>query len=233
MKPMSEIITSVTAIVDDPSTTPATIFSLVNSCLSQFAEKTSPSTLVEPFYQLEIYGGDSVVSLPDDAVSMRVISVFDVDRKKIKVFKRALDANALFQKAGKPSRNIEAVIVADRSLRLIPEASEDTSIYVTYVKKAPLYESLTDDGSAITFLPDEMANVMVENYAIATIYGFLEDGVTDSRNNYKFFYDLYMKARLELESLFVTHSLQAEPEFVQGADGIVTPTLNVFRAGGL
>lgn len=233
MKPISEIITSVSAIVDDPSTTPATIFSLVNSCLSQFAEKTSPSTLVEPFFELEIYADEDRVALPADCVPTRIISAFDSEKKKIKVFKRALEANSLFQKNLGPAKNVVAVIVADGSLKLIPVASEDTKIYITYVKKAPLYESLTDDGSAITFLPEELASVMVENYAIATIYGYLEDGVTDSRNNYKFFYDLYMKARLELESLFVTHSLQAEPEFVQGADGIAAPTLSVFQAGGL
>lgn len=207
---------------------------MVNSCLSQFAEKVSPSTLVEPFFEIEISKEDISVPLPENCIPMRIISAFNADKRKISLFKRAIDANQLFQKNLSPSKNIEAVIIADSSLRLIPEASQDTKIYITYAKKAPLYESLLDDGSAITFLQEEMANVMVENYAIAIIYGYLEDGVTDGRGNYKFFYDLYMKARLELESMFSAHSAQAEPEFVRGANGIVTPNVSddIFQAGG-
>ena len=228
MRPAATLIALVREIVDEPvaGLADATILASMNEALGLVAEKLTPTTLLVPFEAIEVYPGENVVPLADlreEPVVQRILSVHGSNKRRVKIFKRAIDAESEFAKNHALGQDPVAVLVSDNELHLIPGVNQRSTLYLSYVRKPDLYESEADNGERITFLPSTLGEKLVVNYAVAMAYRKIEDGVTDDNGNFKLYYELAMNAMNELEIFFGPEAKQARPETVSGADEIAGP----------
>ena len=225
MRSASALVALVREIVDEPvaGLSDVTILSSLNEALGLVAEKLTPTTLVVSFEELDVSADEATVALPDLCIPQKILSIHNSDHKEIKLYKRLIDAKVEFQKNRKPEKTPQAALVSGGTLVLIPKTTEDSVVYISYIKKPELYSSVSDDGSSITFLPDGIGEKYLVNYASAMAYRKIEDGVTDDNGNFKLYYELAMNAMNELEIFFGPEARQARPEIVSGADEIAGP----------
>lgn len=228
MRPAASLIALVREIVDEPvaGLSDASILASLNEALGIVAEKLTPPTLVIAFEPVDIYAGESVIDLGAlnyDMSPGKIVSVHSFEKRKVKIHKRVADAEADFSKSLRPSKSPSAVLVSGNSAILIPEASEDTVVYLSYIRKPDLYASVDDDGGDIVFLPDVLGEKFLVNYAASLAYRKIEDGVTDGNENFKIYYELAMTALGSLRDFFGPEANQARPETVSGANEVVGP----------
>ena len=228
MRPAATLIALVREISDEPvaGLSDATILASMNEALGLVAEKLTPTTLLVPFEAVAIYPGENVVPLVDlreELVTQRVLSVHGSNKRRVKIFKRVIDAEPEFAKDHTLGQDPVAVLISNDELHLIPGVNQRSTIYLSYIRKPDLYASATDNGERITFLPNGLGEKLVVNYAVAMAYRKIEDGVTDDNGNFKLYYELAMNAMNELEIFFGPEAKQARPETVSGADEIAGP----------
>lgn len=226
MRSAASLISLVREIVDEPVSglSDPTILASLNEALGLIAEKLTPTTLVVAFEAVDLMAGDDVVplsSLQATPVTQKVLSIHGSDKKRIKIFKRIADAEALFARDLTPGQDPTAVLVSNNQLVLIPPVNQISVIYVSYIRKPDLYANVEDTGAGIVFVPDTLGEKFLVNYAAAMAYRKIEDGVTDSNGNFKLYYELAMSALAELELFFGPEAKQSRPDFVPGAEEIV------------
>jgi len=216
MRSAASLIALVREIIDDTHVSDSAILAWMNEALNSVAERVTPTTLMVPFKQFDIYAGEQSVELPEEAVPEKVLSVHDQDMVTVPLYFRIPDAEAAFKANPTPSNVLRAVLVIGNSLRLIPTPSTDTFIYLSFVRYPDVFQGISDTGEAITFLPAGMAEKLVVNYAAAMAYRLIEDGVTDKRLNFQTYFLAAREAFAEIEEYFAARSKQARPEQVGG-----------------
>jgi hypothetical protein len=225
MRPAQTLIALVREVVDEPvgGLSDTIILASLNEALGLFAERFTPTTLLVPFEEIDLDANENFVRLPDNCITQRVISVHNSERRPLKIFKRIADAAPEFAKNRTPGKDPDSVLVSNNGLRLIPEVSQPSKLYLSYVRTPDIYSSVSDNGSGITFLPAALGEKLLVNYAAAAAYRMIEDGVTDSKGNFGLYTSLANQALEELERFFGPEAKQYKPETLQGADDIVFP----------
>ena len=218
MRSAETLVGLVRELVDDDDITDGAILGWINEALNLVAEKITPTTLMVPFSEFQVYANEESMELPDECVPEKILGAYDSERRQLKVHFRTNDAEEDFRLAPPEDSKIRAVLVMGNALRIIPKQTADTTIYLSYIKYPTVFSGMTDTGAAITFLPRGMAEKLVVNYAAAMAYRTIEDGVTDTRLNFKTYLAQAQEAFAEIELYFRPKSRQASPEFVHGDD---------------
>jgi len=235
MRAVSELIELVREITDEVGVSTTAIISSFNTALGLAAEEITPTTLVEPFFSIPFLAAAASVQIPIYCMQEKIISVFNSARRPIPFYLRAVDAETMFMRNPRPGPDTLAVLVSGGQLHLLPATNVDSSIFLTYVKRPPLFVDEYDDGVLIDYFPSNMAEDMVVNYAVAMTYRKIEDGVTDDSANFKLYYEMYLNAYKKIELYCAAHSKQSRPHTVSGADVLVNGSVGSIMqvSGGL
>ncbi len=235
MRSAAVLIALVQEIVDDADVTETAILAWMNEALNLVAERITPTTLMVPFSPLDIYAGEPSVALPEGCIPEKILSIHDVDRKPVRLYFRIADAEESFRTAPAEDTSLRAVLVMGNAMRLIPQLSKDSVLYLSYIRYPTVFTGPTDTGEEVNFIPSGMAEKLVVNYAVAMAYRLIEDGVTDSRLNFKTYLGAAQEALMEINMYFAPKSKQAAPEFITGDDFDGRPSASslLLVTGGL
>jgi len=232
MQSAEKLIERVQKIVKDGSFGPSFILDRLNDGLMAVVMEVSPPDLVVIDGEVTFAIGDKVVDMPGDFLGPRVNEVYNSTiEEKCSVYYRFSDFVHI-SKIRSPG-DITHVCIKGKKIHAAGIPLRENTLLVHYLSTPPLFSSINDNGSNITFLPDLLGEEAIVAYAASSIFMIIEDGIDGKQYNTDKHLFVY-KAKLEaISSFFGMESKEREPEQVRDMIGISGPITYSLDERGL
>ena len=215
MQSAAILIDRVQRLVKDGSFDPSFILELMNDGLFDICILVSPPDCIVYNYEMSFFENEAEAKLPDDFLGPRILSIKDKYYDKIEsVFYRIEDFDL-----SKKSNNSTQFCVKGKTIIISPEPESESTYYLTYRKEPVIFSNLSDDGSAINYLPTRVGDKAVVEYATWKIYEHIEDGIDGAVRNTEKFKGMYAETIASITNYFGTESKEKSPETILLTDG--------------
>lgn len=213
MRTAAQLIAKIAAKTQEASITDAEVLLMINDAILAIAHRVRPASLVVSFAEVEIDDMDETFPMPDDFLYPHILSAFDADKRPVLFSTRTIEAEECFKSyEGTASSSVKKILFSKDSLRVFPKQSGSSIVYVSYVSRPGLFESLESlDTSVLDFLPEPYGEKAVIHKVCMDIYEDVEDGIGDNMENFKKHAALYEASLKQIEDIIGMANRQDRP----------------------
>lgn len=207
----SEMIGRVLEIVKGGSFEPPFVLSRINAAIRTISVDIKFSSLVVFGERIFVTAGSTSAAVPDDFSGSYIYKAETLNGDKIDIIANIVDLLAI-----KKNDRISAMCYSGGMFIFNEPPIENTTILVSYDSLPPVYKSVNDNGSAISFMPQTIGEDAVMYYAAYLLFSIIEGGMDGQKPNATTFYAMYQIELSKLLKLFGTSSDPRRPEQVGG-----------------